>query len=68
MKNLRRIVVEQTFCEKLGPYYFDLLISSTRDFHFRADHLFRESCDADQSYPLCLRLLSASGTASKRRY
>ena len=68
MENLGCIIVEQTFCKKLEPYYLDLLISSTRNAPFCADHLFREGRDADQSYPSYLRLLSASGPASKRRY
>jgi len=68
MQNLGCIIVEQNFCKKLEPYYFDLLISSTRNVRFHADLLFREGRDTDQSYPSYLRLLSASGPASKRRY
>ena len=68
MENLGCTIVEQTFCEKLEPYYFDLLISSTGNVRFDADHRFREGRDTDQSYPSYVRLLSASGPASKRRY
>jgi hypothetical protein len=57
MENLGCIIVEQTSCKPVLP-----------EMPFSVPTISFEGRDADQSYPLYLRLLSASGTASKRRY